>query len=116
MLSTHQLAPEKLRCTDHALQRVPRHERVCGFYKTVVESPEHALLECQHSPKVLNLGNIFLPKLFRTAPNLQMKMGRLSHTEFLRTIIYEHSTTVLVEKYVHEFLEVFYTTPVYRVG
>ncbi|KAJ7900679.1 hypothetical protein B0H14DRAFT_2330865 [Mycena olivaceomarginata] len=42
MLSTHQLALEKLRHVDHALQPVPRHLRLCRFCKSKVESPEHA--------------------------------------------------------------------------
>jgi hypothetical protein len=46
MLSTHQLALEKLRYKDHELQPVPRHERICRFCIGKVESPEHALLEC----------------------------------------------------------------------
>jgi hypothetical protein len=116
MLSTHQLAVEKLRHGDHALQPLPRHERVCRFCKTMVESPEHALLECQHSQEVLNLRNIFLPKLFHTVPNLQRKMATLTSTEFLKAIIYERSTIVLVAKYVHDILKVFYTVPVYRAG
>jgi hypothetical protein len=34
----------------------------------------------------------------------------------LKAIIYERSTIVLVAKYVHDILEVFYATPVYRAG
>ncbi|KAJ7724336.1 hypothetical protein DFH07DRAFT_722319, partial [Mycena maculata] len=55
MLSTHLLALERLRYVDHAHPSVPRQERVCRFCKTEVESPEHAMLECQASPEVLNL-------------------------------------------------------------
>jgi hypothetical protein len=62
------------------------------------------------------LRNIFFPKLFHTVPNLQRKMATLTSTEFLKAIIYERSTIVLVAKYVHHILEVFYAVPVYRAG
>ncbi|KAJ7761224.1 hypothetical protein DFH07DRAFT_694742, partial [Mycena maculata] len=55
MLSTHLLALERLRYVDHAHPPVPRQERVCRFCKTEVESPEHAMFECQASPEALNL-------------------------------------------------------------
>jgi hypothetical protein len=44
-----------LRYADHALERIPREERFCRFCKAVVESPEHALIECQSSPAIQNL-------------------------------------------------------------
>jgi hypothetical protein len=100
MLSTHLLALERLRYVDHAQQPVPRHERFCRFCTTEVESPEHALLECQSSPAVLNLRAVFLEKLFRTVPKLQTRMAQLTSVEFLKAIIYERSTIVLVGKYV----------------
>jgi hypothetical protein len=71
MLSTHQLALEKLRYVDHAKPKVPRDERVCGFCLSSVESPEHALIECQASPEVLKLRDVFMHKLFRAVPRLQ---------------------------------------------
>ncbi|KAJ6561535.1 hypothetical protein DFH09DRAFT_921015, partial [Mycena vulgaris] len=114
MLSTHQLALEKLRHTDHACQPVPRHERLCRFCIAKVESPEHALLECQACPEVLTLRNVFLDKLLRTVPSLQNKMAQLNSTEFLKVIIYERATIVLVGKYVHDILQASYGTPVYR--
>jgi hypothetical protein len=79
-----------------------------------VESPEHALIECQTSDAVLNLRKIFLEKLIRTVPPMQKKLAELTSVEFLKAIIYERSTIVLVAKFVHEVLEVFYGIPVYR--
>ncbi|KAJ7623901.1 hypothetical protein DFH06DRAFT_1446575 [Mycena polygramma] len=100
MLSTHQLALEKLRYTDHALQPVPRHERLCRFCIAKVESPEHALLECQASPEVLNLRN--------------SKIVELNSIELLKALIYERSTITLVGKFAHDVLKMFYELPVYR--
>jgi hypothetical protein len=114
MLFTHQLALEKLRHTDHAHPPVPRHERLCRFCTVRVESPEHALLECQASPVVLTLRNVFLEKLFHTVPKLQSKMVQLDSIGFLKAMIYERATIVLVGKYVYDVLQIFYGTPVYR--
>ncbi|KAJ7731440.1 hypothetical protein DFH07DRAFT_755656, partial [Mycena maculata] len=60
--STHLLALERLWYVDHDHPPVPRQERICRFCKTEVESPEHAMLECQASPEVLNLRVKFLEK------------------------------------------------------
>ncbi|KAJ6563723.1 hypothetical protein DFH09DRAFT_830899, partial [Mycena vulgaris] len=108
MLSTHSLALEKLRHVDHAL---PLNERLCRFCKTQVESPEHALFECQASPAVLTLRATFLDKLFRTVPKLQNEMAELTSVEFLKAMIYERATIVLVAKFVYEVLEEFYAPP-----
>ncbi|KAJ7662821.1 hypothetical protein DFH06DRAFT_1397107, partial [Mycena polygramma] len=112
--STHQLALEKLRYTDHALQPVPRHERLCRFCIAKVESPEHALLECQASPEVLNLRNVFLQKFLRAVPKMQSKIVELNSIELLKALIYERSTITLVGKFAHDVLKVFYELPVYR--
>jgi hypothetical protein len=90
--------------------------RFCRFCKTQVESPEHALLECQVSPDIFMLRNVFLNKLFHTVPSLQQKMAELSSIEFLKAMIYERATIVLVANYVHDVLEAFYATPLYRAN
>ncbi|KAJ7652699.1 hypothetical protein DFH06DRAFT_1093769 [Mycena polygramma] len=114
MLSTHQLAVERLRYVDHAHQPVPREARVCRFCLNTVETPEHALLDCTGSPAVQNLRTIFLGTLLQTVPTLQQKMIELNSTSFLQAIIYQRSTIVLVAKYVHDILEVFYSVPLHR--
>ncbi|KAJ7735502.1 hypothetical protein B0H16DRAFT_1327093, partial [Mycena metata] len=96
-------------------QPVPRHECVCRFCTAEVESPEHALLECRASPAVLELRAKFLDKLFRTVPKLQDKMAQLTSVEFLKAIIYERSTILLVGKYVHDVLQEFYAVPLLRL-
>jgi hypothetical protein len=88
----------------------------CRFCKSKVESPEHALLECQGSPVAMTLRNTFLDKLFHTVPRLQTKMAELTTVEFLKAVIYERATIVLVAKYVHDVLEVFYASSVHRAS
>jgi hypothetical protein len=41
-------------------------------------------------------------------------MAELSRAKFLKAMIYEHSTIVLVLKFVHEVLEEYYNVPLYR--
>ncbi|KAJ7752510.1 hypothetical protein DFH07DRAFT_774444 [Mycena maculata] len=43
-------------------------------------------------------------------------MVELDNVEFLKAIIFERKTIVLVAKYVYDVLEVFYATPVYRAS
>lgn len=115
MLSTHQLALEKLRYTDHELQLAPRHESLCHPYIAKVESPEHALLECQGSPEVLNLRNVFLGNFLRAVPRILIRMEskivELDSIELLKALIYERSTITPVGKFLHDVLEVFYRLP-----
>jgi hypothetical protein len=114
MLSTHLLTVEKLRYVDHAHPPVPREEHLCSFCLSSIETPEHALLECRASPAVLNLRSTFLEKLLRAVPTLRQKMEDLDSTSFLKAVIYQRSTIVLVAKFVHDILEVFYYAPIHR--
>ena len=114
MLSTHQLAVEVLRYTDHAHQPVPRSERLCRLCRKEVETPEHALITCESSDKLVELRETFLAKLLTEVPSLRGRMAELSNTEFLKAIIHPRSTIALVAKFAYEVLELFYETPVLR--
>ncbi|KAJ6509754.1 hypothetical protein DFH09DRAFT_1100690 [Mycena vulgaris] len=65
-------------------------------------------------PAVLTLRATFLDKLFRTVPKLQNEMAELTSVEFLKAMIYERATIVLVAKFVYEVLEEFCAVPLYR--
>ncbi|KAJ7205345.1 hypothetical protein B0H12DRAFT_457397 [Mycena haematopus] len=114
MLSTHQLAVEVLRYVDHAHQPVPRSERLCRLCRQEIESPEHALITCESSDKLVNMRAVFLGKLFTDLPQLRSQMAEISNTEFLKAIIYPRSTIALVAKFAYEVLELFYEVPVFR--
>jgi hypothetical protein len=79
-----------------------------------VESPEHALLECQTNPDVLKLRTVLLGKLLPAVPKMQKMMVELDSIALLKAMIYERSMIVLMGKFVHNVLKIFYTTPVYR--
>ena len=114
MLSTHQLAVEVLRYVDHAHQPVSRSDRLCRLCKADVETPEHALISCESSDRLVELRSVFLSKLFADLPSLRGRMAELTNTEFLKAIIYPRSTIALVAKFAYEVLELFYAVPVYR--
>jgi hypothetical protein len=70
--------------------------------------------KCQSSVAVLNLRTVFLEKPFCTVPKLQDKMVQLTSVEFLKAMIYERTTLVLVGKFVYEVLQEFYAVPLPR--
>jgi hypothetical protein len=97
---------EAMAClVDHALQPIPRAESLCRFC---------ILLECQACPKVVDLRNVFLEKLLRTVPKMQRKIVDLDCISLLKAVIYERSTIVLLGNFMHDVLDVFYATHVYR--
>ena len=117
LLSTHQLAVEVLRWSDHAHPREPdRARRVCRFCKTETETPEHALLSCCSSVELVLLRESFMVHLFNYAPRLRHFMVELNTIEFLKAMIYERSSIALVAKFVHDVLQIFYATPIFRLA
>ncbi|KAJ6501046.1 hypothetical protein C8R47DRAFT_970532 [Mycena vitilis] len=115
LLSTHQLALEVLRYTDHAYQPVARPDRLCRLCMEEVETPEHALITCKSSDELVGLRAAFLTKLFSNSPDLQISMVVNSETEFLKTVVYSRPNIALVAKYAYEVLQLFYAVPVYRL-
>ncbi|KAJ7660784.1 hypothetical protein DFH06DRAFT_988742, partial [Mycena polygramma] len=116
LLSTHLLAVEILRYGDHEHKREDdRSRRVCRFCKSEVETPEHALLDCDASTEVKSLREVFLAQLFSDVPTLRRRMDELDLIEFFKAMVYERKTIALVAKFAHEVLEVFYATPVFRL-
>jgi hypothetical protein len=116
MLSTHQLAVEVLRYTDHAKQPVTRENRLCRLCKTRVETPEHVLVTCASLDALVELRKIFLEKLFAKTPELQRVLAGDSETNFLKAIIYSRPTIALVAKFAHDVLQIFYSIPVFRTN
>jgi hypothetical protein len=114
LLSTHLLAVEILRYSDHMLPRIERDGRVCRFCKIEVETPEHALLACDASVDVVALRSIFLEHLFICVPALRRSFDELDNVEFFKVMLYERASIGLVAKFAYEVLEVFYAIPVFR--
>jgi hypothetical protein len=116
MLSTHQLAVEVLRYTDHANQSVPRANRLCRLCNIAVETPEHSLVTCASLDALVELRKLFQEQLFAKAPELQRVLAEDSETEFLKAIIYSRPTIALVAKFAYDVLQIFYSIPVFRAN
>ncbi|KAJ6492266.1 hypothetical protein C8R45DRAFT_768014, partial [Mycena sanguinolenta] len=112
LLSTHLLAVERLRYVDHAKPIIPRAQRFCRFCLHAVETPEHALLEYTASDALLRLRRSFLEKLLNTAPDLRQHMLERNSLKFLKAMIYQRSTIILVAKFAYDVLELFYSAPI----
>jgi hypothetical protein len=118
LISTHLLAVEILRYGDHEHPRQDdRSKCVCRFCKSDIETPEHALLGCDASSKVVHLRSSFLVQLIATAPTLRrlMEKSNLTLIKFFKSMVYERSTIPPAAKFAHEVLEVFYANPVFRL-
>ncbi|KAF8872278.1 hypothetical protein BD779DRAFT_1452936, partial [Infundibulicybe gibba] len=63
VLSSHCLALERLRWTEHCRPSVEPHLRWCRFCQIAIESPEHALLECTANAD-LSTSSVFLHKTY----------------------------------------------------
>ncbi|PBK58839.1 hypothetical protein ARMSODRAFT_850017, partial [Armillaria solidipes] len=55
LLSNHLLALERMRWSEYGKPKVQRDHRKCRFCRTVVESPEHALLRCNGTASLIDL-------------------------------------------------------------
>jgi len=113
LLSTHQLAVEVLRYVDHAYKPVPRANRLCRLCKKEIETPEHAIVSCTSSDKLITLCGSFLEQLFSICPVLQRVMATESEIEFLKAMIHSRPTIALVAKFAYDVLELFYALPVF---
>jgi hypothetical protein len=101
---------------DHEHPREDRSRRVCRFCQNDVETPEHALFSCDSSPEAVSLRAIFLENLFTTAPSLRRRLDDENSIDFFKSVLYERPTVALLAKFAHEVLEIFYATPLFRMG
>ncbi|KAJ7572900.1 hypothetical protein C8J56DRAFT_805934 [Mycena floridula] len=108
IVGSHMLAIERMRWTDKNHKKVhDRTQRKCRLCHSMIETPEHALLECVGVPELIRLRNIFISEIFAEIPGLGAMAG-CTPTEFLKALIYERKTIALTAKFVYEILEVFY--------
>jgi exonuclease III len=111
ILSCHQLALEKLRHTEHRRPKIPRDRRICRFCKCAVESPEHALLECEANLEINALRTVFTEKLAEEVPDWGL-IQALNPLSKLRILINNRDITGLLGKFTHEVLRIFDDTPI----
>lgn len=110
LLSSHCLAMERLRWIDHRRPRIDPELRLCRFCKTSIETPEHALLECNSNQELVIIRSVFLTKMKQDIKNLP-SFQSISSEALLRNLISHRHTIGLVAKYTHEVLSLFDATP-----
>jgi hypothetical protein len=112
LLSSHPLAVERLRWSEHRRPRVTRNWRLCRFCKIAIESPEHALLECAGSNELCTLRDDFMVKVYTDIPHMPRR-PMISSIDLLKRILRERSTVRLLGKFTHEVLALYEATPIY---
>ncbi|CAA7260997.1 unnamed protein product [Cyclocybe aegerita] len=111
LLSSHSLALERLRWTEHRRPRIPREDRKCRICKEAIESPEHALLECQADENLTTLRNTFIAKFYQECPTV-VRPGQGSSAHLLQAMIHEEISIKLVAKFTFEVLSIFEGLPI----
>ncbi|KAJ6475552.1 hypothetical protein C8R45DRAFT_834543 [Mycena sanguinolenta] len=99
LLSSHCLALERLRWVE--FRRL-----------TILESPEHALLECTAELELVQMREEFLRRMRNDLPGLPRPNSMLSPTFFTHMVSYRQ-TISLVAKFAYEVTQFFEATPIY---
>ena len=109
VLSCHSLAIEKLRWRRPL---IPRAERLCRFCKLKVETPEHALLECESNIDLVNVRSSFEADIEGMTRDLS-NVHQLGLTQYLKKLIASQDTIERVSQLAHDVLGVYDSFPVY---
>ncbi|PBK70381.1 hypothetical protein ARMSODRAFT_955871 [Armillaria solidipes] len=99
----------------HSPNSKGEHHKCC-FCKTVVESPEHAMLGCTASQALVHVRREMLVRVMRDELDLVPVHGQLENVEFLKKKVQSRKATASVAKWAHVVLKIFYAVPVYRGG
>ncbi|KAJ6456723.1 hypothetical protein C8R45DRAFT_943537 [Mycena sanguinolenta] len=89
------------------IMRSSRPDSVFMPWKLLITRFWNALLQLRRS---------FLEKLLNTAPDLRQHMLEQNSLKFLKAMIYQRNTIILVAKFAYDVLELFYSVPIYRPG
>ena len=108
----HSLAVVRLSWTDNHRTQVPHDEQLCRFCKLDIETPEHALLVCQH----LTLNQLrlaFLESFTTSQPRAISHQLNTNQAEYLAYLASCQNTYPLFAKWVYEVMKVFDRTPLF---
>ncbi|PBK88765.1 hypothetical protein ARMGADRAFT_936902, partial [Armillaria gallica] len=114
VFSTHKLGVERLRWADHGRAAVARQCRLCRLCECAVETPEHALLQCDASTTITQLRQEFLKKIWVTQLEALRLYGMCDQTEYLRWLLGQEKIVLLLGKFAYRVLQEFYLYPLYR--
>jgi hypothetical protein len=111
LLSSHSFASERLGWVDHARPAIPYPNRLCRLCESAVETPEHAILQCN------NLGVILIRRRFwvrvrQDHPGLEAECTSLPSVRGFQRLLEEPSVVPLLGKLCFEIIEWFDQLPV----
>lgn len=107
LLSNHCLAVERLRWTEHRRPRIERHLRLCRFCREHIETPEHALFDCDGKASLVTLREEFLGKLYKDNSPFLPDRGSMQSAEYLRRVLSIRSTVNLLAKFAYDVVEIY---------
>ncbi|KAJ7018977.1 hypothetical protein C8F04DRAFT_976280, partial [Mycena alexandri] len=91
---------------------IDRNLRVCRFCKAEIESPEHAMLECDAQPDLIALREDFFTRMRRDVSGLP-EMDTMPPARYLTHLIAYRDTISLVAKFAYKVVQIFEATPMY---
>ena|ERR1700734_3073305 len=109
VLSCHSLAVERLRWRR---PKPPRADRLCRFCKQEIETPEHALLECESNTEIMNTREKFAVDIALINDDL-LDVQKYGLTQCLKNLIGSKDTISRVSQLAYDVLEIFDRTPIY---
>ncbi|PPR04341.1 hypothetical protein CVT24_013419 [Panaeolus cyanescens] len=111
IFSSHTLAVERLRWSEHRRPKIPREQRLCRFCTVQVETPEHALLQCTGNEEVSKMRDQFLTTVYSELPHVEVQNARLTIDGRLRNLIAQKPIINLLAKYAYRVLKVYDASP-----
>lgn len=110
--SCHAFALERLRWTQGRQPRIDPELRQCRMCLQKIESPEHAVLECNDHPELIIARKSFFDKISPEVPRLRIILLLNAREEFVALLSIK-SITGLLAKLCHETAEIFASKPMY---
>lgn len=110
VLSDHCLGVEQLRRTPNGAA-IARDQRLCRFCRSVVETPEHALLECHGDGVLFSLRTDFLRGVFQSVPAFAELWQSASRLGFLKALLANTVVIGLLARFAHDVLAIYSSYP-----
>lgn len=111
LLSSHNLALERMRWSERYHDRVPRELRLCRLCANAVESPEHALLLCTGSEELIALREAFLTSIEPCLPSIKDSISPRTAVHNVQQILFREDTIQRAARFVYEVLEMYDKIP-----
>lgn len=113
----HELAVERakwLKGSDGKDMAIPRNDRVCRLCRQAVETPEHALLECDQNTDLNSLRSAFWTKIRASLPEVPaVPMAMPSSAKAVKWLIVQRGIAQLLGKFAFQVTEIYKSHPMF---